>query len=65
MSKTNMVYGTISLIVLSVILYGISVFFIIPTYFKDNELKLSSYIGYGLTILTSLAWVLIYLTRHL
>jgi len=65
MFKNNIVYGTISLIVISVILYGVSVFFIIPMYFKDNELKISSYVGYGLTILTSLAWVLIYLTRHL
>jgi hypothetical protein len=64
MFKNNIVYGTISLIVISVILYGVSVFFIIPMYFKDNELKISSYVGYGLTILTSLAWVLIYLTRH-
>ena len=64
MFKTKIVYGTISLIVISVILYGVSVFYIIPMYFKDDQLRISSYVGYGLTILTSLAWLLIYLTRH-
>ena len=61
-------YIIVPMIIVSLVLiYGIAAFVIIPKYIKDptREQKAEDYIGYGLTIATTIAWTGVTIAQYL